>query len=288
MSPILPTELVVANDIPPRQPNGAYALGDSPTEQRRLDHQATILRPFTQRLLSDAGVSPGMHVVAVGCGTGDVALQAAELVGPGGLVTAVDRSPAMLDAVLAAAARRSLTQVRVVEADIGIGFEINRPADVIVGRLVLAHQKDPVRVLQRLVPLLTPGGVVCFLELCISGSVYANPARPLMQQVVTMTHGLFAQAGMQMDIALHLPSIFHQAGLPMPAMWLEKMSSTEGLDHDYIRWILDALAAVHPAPPGLLNTTLEKLDQDLHAEAREAPGPVCVGLAGAAWTEVSK
>jgi ubiquinone/menaquinone biosynthesis C-methylase UbiE len=37
-----------------------------------------------------------MHVVDVGCGNGDVTLQAAELVGPDGLVTGVDRSRAML------------------------------------------------------------------------------------------------------------------------------------------------------------------------------------------------
>jgi ubiquinone/menaquinone biosynthesis C-methylase UbiE len=52
-----------------------------------------------------------MHVVDVGCGTGDVKLQAAELVGPDGLVTGVDRSTAMLDALLASAVQRNMPQV---------------------------------------------------------------------------------------------------------------------------------------------------------------------------------
>jgi 2-polyprenyl-3-methyl-5-hydroxy-6-metoxy-1,4-benzoquinol methylase len=75
-------EPIRAGRLPtPQERSAAYALGDSPTERRRLDDQATILRPVTQRLLRDTGIGPSMHVVDVGCGNGDVTLQAAELVG---------------------------------------------------------------------------------------------------------------------------------------------------------------------------------------------------------------
>src|SRR5260221_11375481 len=74
-----------------------YALGHSPTEISRLGIQAAILRPITMRLLPDLGVSPGMRVLDIGCGAGDVALLAAEDVGEAGAVAGVDRSePAIL------------------------------------------------------------------------------------------------------------------------------------------------------------------------------------------------
>jgi ubiquinone/menaquinone biosynthesis C-methylase UbiE len=46
---------------------------------------------FTTRLLTDAGVGPGMRVLDVGCGAGDVSLLAAGLVGAGGSVLGIDR-----------------------------------------------------------------------------------------------------------------------------------------------------------------------------------------------------
>src|SRR5260370_34914762 len=63
-----------------------YALGHSPTEIRRLGIQAAILRPITMRLLQDLGVSPGMRIPDIGCGAGDVALLAAEVLGDPGPV----------------------------------------------------------------------------------------------------------------------------------------------------------------------------------------------------------
>ena len=63
-----------------------YILGHSPAEVRRLMLQAAILKPITERLLREAGLTPGLRVLDLGCGCGDVAMLAAELVGPNGAV----------------------------------------------------------------------------------------------------------------------------------------------------------------------------------------------------------
>src|SRR3981081_1121878 len=70
----------------------AYVLGHSKQELRRLMLQAENLRPITTRLLREAGLAPGMRVVDLGCGVGDVAFLAAEIVGPTGTVIAIDRN----------------------------------------------------------------------------------------------------------------------------------------------------------------------------------------------------
>jgi cyclopropane fatty-acyl-phospholipid synthase-like methyltransferase len=48
--------------------------------------QADNLRPITTRLLREIGLAQGMRVVDLGCGAGDVAMLAAEMVGPTGAV----------------------------------------------------------------------------------------------------------------------------------------------------------------------------------------------------------
>ena len=67
-------------------PGASYLFGHSDAETRRLRVQAQLFNPSTHRMLVDAGVAPGMRVLDVGSGAGDVALLVAELVEvlPGG------------------------------------------------------------------------------------------------------------------------------------------------------------------------------------------------------------
>jgi predicted RNA methylase len=74
----------------PTQPP-QYPLGHAEHELERLNLQARMIEPFTRHLFRQAGLSAGMRVLDVGCGCGDVAFLAAELVGPSGQVVGVDR-----------------------------------------------------------------------------------------------------------------------------------------------------------------------------------------------------
>jgi SAM-dependent methyltransferase len=71
-----------------------YILGHSDAELRRLMLQAAILKPITRRLLLEGGLQPGMRVLDIGCGSGDVSLLLAEMVGSTGSVVGIDRGPA--------------------------------------------------------------------------------------------------------------------------------------------------------------------------------------------------
>jgi ubiquinone/menaquinone biosynthesis C-methylase UbiE len=57
-----------------------YVLDNTAAEQVRLNRQAVALRPVTEGLFRAAGIVPGMSVLDVGCGNGDVSFLAAELV----------------------------------------------------------------------------------------------------------------------------------------------------------------------------------------------------------------
>src|SRR3982751_5267309 len=74
-----------------------YVLGDSLHEYERLTLQARILRPYTEKFFRAAGLVPGMRVLDIGSGMGDVALLAADMVGPGGSVVGIDRDVKVLD-----------------------------------------------------------------------------------------------------------------------------------------------------------------------------------------------
>src|SRR5262249_49365688 len=64
--------------------NSEYALGHSDFELKRLARQAQLLEPATREYFHAAGMAPGMRVLDVGSGTGEVAFLAADFVGPSG------------------------------------------------------------------------------------------------------------------------------------------------------------------------------------------------------------
>ncbi len=80
-----------------------------------------------------------------------------------GSVTSVDIDPAALQNLRDRAAAEGLRNVECVEADIH-SFEPGRRYDAVVGRHILIHTKDPLRVLATCRELLQPQGIAAFQE----------------------------------------------------------------------------------------------------------------------------
>ena len=75
---------------PDSRPNN-YAMGFSDHERERLMRQGVVFRESTAAVFrSPAGIGPGMHVLDLGSGAGDVAMLAADMVGPTGSVLGLD------------------------------------------------------------------------------------------------------------------------------------------------------------------------------------------------------
>jgi SAM-dependent methyltransferase len=113
-----------------------FGTGIGEDEVARLEAQGTAVAPATRMIFAEAGIRPGMRVLDLGCGAGDVAFVAADLVGPGGSVVGVDRSPEALARARLRARARGLAQVQFVEGDIHDPAP-GGPFDAIVERFVL-------------------------------------------------------------------------------------------------------------------------------------------------------
>jgi ubiquinone/menaquinone biosynthesis C-methylase UbiE len=118
-----------------------YILGHSPAEIQRLMSQAVMLRPITERLLRSAGIEPGMRVLDVGCGAGDVSMLAAELVGSTGSVIGIDRNEQVLAIARERAQMAKFGQIDFKEASIGT-YSDPEPFDLVVGRYVLIGENS--------------------------------------------------------------------------------------------------------------------------------------------------
>jgi ubiquinone/menaquinone biosynthesis C-methylase UbiE len=196
-----------------------YALGHSEQELQRLSRQGQALAPFTRQLFEEAGISHGMRVLDVGCGSGDVAFLAADLVGPGGKVVGVDRERRAVDWANARAKSQGLANVNFVEGD-PAEIQVDQKFDAIVGRLVLMYYPDPVDALRKLTRHVRPEGLIVFQEIDLSNA-RSLPVAPVFERSVTWIEQTLNATGARTQLGLELYSVFVEAALAGPSMRID-------------------------------------------------------------------
>lgn len=197
----------------------SYVMGRSTAETDRLKRQSQLYDASTWQLLREAGLAPGMKVLDVGSGAGNVSFVAASLVGEGGKVVGVDSNPAIVAEAAGTARALGLDQVSFRAGDINT-IELERDFDAIVGRLVLIYVPDPSALLRTLLGHLKPGGIVAFQDLDWGEGPIANPPSPLLSQAWGHVSEMFRRAGLNNRMGFALHGAFVAAGLPAPRMSL--------------------------------------------------------------------
>jgi ubiquinone/menaquinone biosynthesis C-methylase UbiE len=200
-----------------------YVLERTAREFDRLDLQGIIYEDITRRALLDGGLTGGMRVLDVGCGSGDVARIAAEVVGPSGSVVGIDRDE---EAVLAARVRAKEQDIKNVVFHTGeIDADTEQGAfDALVGRFVLMHQPRPGRTLVAASRAVRAGGVIVILESQMASLLdgrHSFPWSRLYDDVVRWKCRVVAAAGADIESGLRLRRTFQEAGLPEPFMRME-------------------------------------------------------------------
>jgi SAM-dependent methyltransferase len=167
----------------------------------------------TERFLLDAGLLPGMRVLDIGCGRGDVSFLAARLVGEQGQVVGVDRDPAALAFAREGARELGLPHVSFVEGDFGPLPSEHGLFDAVVGRRVLMYQPDALGALRRIMSNLAPGGLLVFQEHDSTvGPVSLTPL-PLHARVRSWIWQTVEREGADVHMGFRLAPLLQQAGL---------------------------------------------------------------------------
>lgn len=223
---------------------GSYALGHSERELERLSIQARLVDPITRRFFVEAGIAPGMRVLDIGSGAGDVVLLAAELVGAEGEVVGTDRSATALAVAKERTDSRSLRNVSFLVGDPSeMTFE--RPFDAIIGRYVLMFQRDPGAMLRKLKAHVRTGGVVVFHEPDRKG-IRSFPPVAAFDRACEMIDETFQQSGTDPRTGLNLYKAFVTAGLPAPLMRSEAVIGGGVNSSDQVHYEMDVARTLSP------------------------------------------
>ena len=266
-----------------------YVLGHSDHEVARLKAQANLINPITERFFRSAGLAPGMRVLDVGSGAGDVAFLASDIVGAGGSVVGADRVAAAVQVARTRAATRPLHNVSFVEGD-PAELTFDPPFDAVVGRYVLQFQKEPAAMLRRLATHLRPGGVIVFHEIDWSG-LASFPAVTTYDQCSQWGAEAMRLHGTETRMGSKLHATFVAAGLSAPTLRLEALATAGTGSLPWLHSFTDLITTLLPEIErfGIASASEVGVETLVERMSREANGSSSV-LFGhyqiAAWVKV--
>jgi len=260
-----------------------YVLGRSLQEYARLARQAEIMKPMTKRLFTEAGIRPGMTVLDLGSGAGDVAMLLAEMVGPKGKVIGLDLDHNAMQHAGERAAEAKFHNISFVHSDFA-HYRPDTPLDAIVGRLVLMYQADPASALASLVKYLRPGGVAAFIE-----PWFQIPPGPdsMTKTAVTIIVETLRRSGAHVDLGPRMHRVFQGAGLPVPTMRFEAIMDPRQ-DSPLYQFIADTVGNLMPKAleygiPGADILNLDALPDRIRAELNAIGYAALVAPMVCAW-----
>ena len=145
--------------------NTGYVLTLTETELTRYRRMAAWARRDESELWTSAGIVAGATVADVGCGPGAVTVELADVVGPEGLVIAVDQDEAALAIAREVVAQQALDNVLLRQGDADATGISPAGVDAVVIRHVLAHNGPRAQaIVDHAASLLRPGGALLVLD----------------------------------------------------------------------------------------------------------------------------
>lgn len=264
--------------------HGNYALGRTQQEYARLARQAALIEPMTRRTFTDAGIAPGMRVLDLGCGAGDVCMLLADMVGPSGSVIGLDLDPNVIAHARERVSAAGLGNITFAESDFA-AYTPGKPLDAIVGRFVLMYQADPAVPLAALAEYLKPGGIVAFLE---PWFMPMPPSETVLGRVGRCIVETLRRSGAHLDLGGRLHTVFAAAGLPLPRMRFEAVMDGAP-DSPVFQYIADTYASLLPraieygVPTAEDLCSLEEMPQRIAADLKPLGYAAFVAPMVSAW-----
>ena len=167
---------------------------------RESDRRDRVLAPVADALHAAAGLTPGEHVLDIGCGCGATTLTAGGSVVPGGTATGIDVSTPMLDVARGRRDARGLTNVTFITGDAQTHTFTDR-YDIAISRFGTMFFADEAAAFANIAAGLRPGGRLCL----------ATWQRLASNHWLTIPRTVLGRYGTVPAIDHHAPGMFGQS-----------------------------------------------------------------------------
>lgn len=187
-----------------------YVLGTHDEEVARLGLQHRVWRPVVLDCWKKAGITSGKRVLDVGAGPGYATVDLAQIVGPGGEVTALERSSNFVSALKETCRAHALTNVKVHELDLMTADLPKGDYDFSWCRWVLSFVSDPALLIKKLSGVMRKGGRSIFHEYGYYETWRFFPRLPMQEKFREHVIATWRESGGEPDSAPALPALLSQ------------------------------------------------------------------------------
>ena len=190
--------------------SGQYPIERRAGEIERLHIQGEAMALDAAIMLDQIGVGPGWRCLDAGCGPGGITDLLSTRAGPTGWVVGLDADSVFLDH-----ARTRVQRPANVEFVLGNAYRTGLPSgsfDLVHVRFVAGTAGEPAALLQEMIRLTRPGGIVAFQEPDIS-TLNCYPPLHAWDRLKVVLEQAFACVGADVRLAQRLYPLARRAGL---------------------------------------------------------------------------
>src|SRR5215472_8056341 len=188
-----------------------YLLGDSTAEVEHLAHQAEVYADEAAQLLDRVGLAEGSSAIDVGCGVLGILRLLCARVGPSGRVVGLDQGARILDAARQAAAQHELP-VELIQGDATCLDLPSDSFDFVHERTVLANVHKPAAVIDEMIRIARPGGMIAVQEPDSSGWI-CDPPHPAWDSLQAELLAAYRRNGKNFNFGRRIARALRDAGL---------------------------------------------------------------------------
>lgn len=180
----------------------------------------------TAALLNRVGVRPGWRCLDIGCGSGDVTLEVARMVGENGSVVGIDMDAMKLDLARTEAVERGLQTIEFRVVDVNdwsepLGY------DLVYCRFLLQHLSQPLDLIRRMWAAVKSGGALVVEDTDFDG-LHCEPPNAGFDFYARAYPSTLARYGGDASLGRKLYGLFLQADIPGPSVKLVQRVDASG------------------------------------------------------------
>jgi ubiquinone/menaquinone biosynthesis C-methylase UbiE len=189
-----------------------YLLGHNANEEERLKRQPQELAPDSRRLLDQLNIRPGDRAIDIGCGPQGILDLLSERVGTNGKVVGLERSESTVQLARQFIAKQNLRNVEVLQGDAKVTGLPRASFDLVHARLILVNVPEPQRVVEEMIALARPGGIVASHE-ADWGAFLCDPPSPAWDRLLEVFVAYSRNNGIDLFMGRKTHQMFRAAGL---------------------------------------------------------------------------